>query len=124
MNRWMGRWLIGVAALHTLFALVVFRPQLTEIVGAGVFDSVGQDAMRAAVVWFVLCGATLLLLGLVVDALEKAAIRIPALVGVCLLLLTGLGVVLMPRSGFWLLFPPALFVIYRAVTRGLGGHQP
>ena len=112
-NRWIGKWLIFVALLHTLFALAMFRETLTQILAAGVFDTVGRDPMRAATVWFLLFGAGVLLFGLVVDSLEKADIPLSATVGVCMLLLALLGVILMPRSGFWLLFPPAVFVLVK-----------
>lgn len=108
MNRWIGRWILGVALLHTLFAIVVFKNTLLEIAAAGVFNSVGQDPMRGAVVWFVLFGAVIALLGFTVDALEKAQITLPASVVIGMLLLALLGVVLMPESGFWLLFVPGL----------------
>ena len=113
MNRWIGRWLIAVAVLHTLFALVVFKAPLAQIVEAGVFDTVGRDPLRGAVVWFVLFGAMSLLLGLAIDAMEKAKLRLPSAIGICLLLLAIIGVVLMPSSGFWLLFPPALYTVLK-----------
>lgn len=117
MNRWIGRWLIAVSALHTLFALVVFQSPLADIWKAGVFDAVGRDPARGAVVWFVLFGAAVLLFGLAVDVLEKAKIQLPVVIGLCLLLLAVIGVCLMPRSGFWLLFPPAVFALFRALAR-------
>lgn len=117
MNRWIGRWLIAVSALHTLFALVVFQSPLADIWKAGGFDAVGRDPARGAVVWFVLFGAAVLLFGLAVDVLEKAKIQLPVAIGLCLLLLAMIGVCLMPRSGFWLLFPPAMFALSRALAR-------
>lgn len=31
MKRWIGRWVMGVAAVHTAFALVVFAPVLRAL---------------------------------------------------------------------------------------------
>lgn len=62
-NRWKGRWMLAVALLHTLYAAVVFPPQLQEIVRRGVFNSVQKDPAVGAVVWFVLFGVLFALLG-------------------------------------------------------------
>eukprot|EP01036_Dinobryon_divergens_P048022 gene48022-64440_t len=42
---WKGLWLLVVAAIHTVFAVVEFRPLLEEILQRGVIDSVGTDPM-------------------------------------------------------------------------------
>ena len=42
---WKGLWLVAVAAVHTVFAAIVFYPQWQEIARRGVFDSVGTDPM-------------------------------------------------------------------------------
>jgi hypothetical protein len=110
----MGRWLMVVAVLHTAFGLVVFRAQWAQLLEAGLFDGVAGDVARGKAVWFVLFGIALLLVGLVVDALEKLAAPMPAAVGAGLLLLALVGVLLMPGSGFWLVFPPAIAALARA----------
>ena len=68
---WKGGWLLTVAAIHTVFAAVVFLPQLEEIVRRGVIDSVGTDPMVGAVAWFVLFGVVLALLGWAVLLVER-----------------------------------------------------
>ncbi|MDP3229687.1 MAG: DUF6463 family protein [Acidovorax sp.] len=113
---WKGLWLLGVAAVHTVFGVVVFQPQLQEIAQRGVFDSVGTDPMRGAVTWFVLFGALFALLGWAVLLVERHAALAPVplrALGAGLLALTALGIVLMPASGFWLVLPPALALCLR-----------
>jgi hypothetical protein len=108
---WKGLWLLGVAVVHTVFAVVVFQPQMREIVERGVFDSVGTDPMRGAVSWFVLFGGLFALLGWAVMLVERQAALAPVplrALGAGLLALALLGIVLMPASGFWLVLPPAL----------------
>ena len=113
MKRWMGLWLMTVAILHTLFGLVTFRAQWAQLLSAGLFDAVAGDVARGKAVWFVLCGIALLLFGLAVDALEKVAAPMPAAVGAGMLALTLVGILLMPASGFWLLFPPAIAALVK-----------
>lgn len=103
---WMGRWLLAVAALHTLFGLLVFAGPLQQLLHLGVFDAVGADPLLGAVTWFLLFGAPLALLGQALSLLERrveAASLRP--LGWGLLALSLLGIVLMPASGFWLLLP-------------------
>ena len=108
---WKGLWLLAVAAIHTVFAVVVFLPQLEEILRRGVIDSVGADPMVGAVAWFVLFGAVLALLGLAVLLVERHTAAAPfslRSLGLGVLALALLGIALMPASGFWLVLPPAL----------------
>ena len=120
MKHWIGRWLIGVAIIHTLFAVVAFGKVLLSVVQRGVFNTVGTDPMVGAVVWFVLFGAVLFICGLAVSALERSSPNpLPKSLGWCLLALATLGVILMPASGFWLAFPPAIAVLARKSTAPL-----
>jgi hypothetical protein len=105
---WIGRWLILVAILHTLFAVVVFGKIFLELMQRGVFNTVGQDPMTAAAVWFLLFGAVLALMGMAIHALEQNSNFTSArAIGAGTLLLTTLGIALMPASGFWLALPAA-----------------
>jgi Family of unknown function (DUF6463) len=113
MAHWIGRWLIGVSILHTLFAIVVFHKTLLLIVQRGVFNVVGTDPMIAAVVWFVLCGAAMFVGGLAISALERATGTVPKSIGWCLLGYTLIGLTLMPASGFWLILPAAIAVLLK-----------
>lgn len=114
-STWKGMWLLAVAAVHTAFAAIVFLPQWQDIVRRGVFDSVGSDPMRGAVVWFGLFGAALALLGWAIVLLERSPTPPAALrpLGMGVLALALLGIVLMPASGFWLALPPALALCRR-----------
>ena len=112
MKRWVGRWLIGVSVAHTLFGLVAFNKQLISIVQRGVFNTVLGDAITALAAWFILFGAALFICGLAVDAIEqRSPDPIPKSLGWSLLALTVVGVCLMPASGFWLAFPPAIAIL-------------
>lgn len=111
---WIGRWLIAVAMFHTIAGVFMGSDVLTSIFRRGIVDSVGQDAMTGAFVWFFLFGAILALLGMVVHTLEQAdRFKGARALGIWTSLMTLVGVVLMPASGFWLLFPAGIGLMRR-----------
>lgn len=114
MTRWMGRWIIFVSLLHTIFGMVMFWPVIAQIALAGVFNAVGTDPMRGAVAWFLLAGFFMATIGLAVDALERTG-QHQALrnAGITMLLTALLGIVLFPASGFWLTLPSSIAMIVR-----------
>jgi hypothetical protein len=112
-QQWIGHWISAVAVIHTLFALVVFGHVFVDIIERGVINTVGSDPMTAAAVWFLLFGVALWLLGVAVAGLQRAAQPIPATLGWGLFALCALGVLLMPASGFWLAFPPAIGMLLK-----------
>jgi hypothetical protein len=111
---WVGHWLMAVAALHTGVAFLMLRQPLLTLVERGVFNSVGQDPVAAATAWFLLFGLLLALLALAITPLERLgdAAALTRL-GWGVLLLSVLGVLLMPASGFWLALPAAWTLIRR-----------
>ncbi len=123
MRRFAGRWLLGVSAVHTAFALVTFRSTLTGIVRAGFADAIGDDPMRGAVAWFVLFGGVLAVAGLAIDALEARDAPLRA-VGLATLALVALGVVWMPVSGFWLALPAVVLMLRRRPGPSVGAGAP
>ena len=124
MKQWVGRWLIGVSAIHTVFAVAVFGEVLASIAKRGVFNTVGTDPMTGAVVWFVLFGAMLFVCGLAVAALEKSSSnQLPKSIGWSLLAMGIIGVTLMPASGFWLIFPPAIAVLVKKANAQLAATE-
>jgi len=111
---WIGHWLMAVALLHTLVSALLFGPTLQAMWRQGLFKTVGGDALRGAVSWFVLFGFLLALLALAITALERQqqnqALR---RLGWGTLTLTVLGLLLMPFSGFWLALPAALALMLK-----------
>ena len=105
-RHWIGHWLMLVAAIHTVFGLIVFHADLLAMARLGFFDTVGQDPRRAGVAFFMLFGFLLAVLAQATTALERSdqhALLRP--MGWSLLLLCALALLLMPASGFWLVGP-------------------
>ncbi|MGB4116785.1 MAG: DUF6463 family protein [Polaromonas sp.] len=112
-RHWIGHWMMLVAAIHTVFGLVVFNADLWAMLRLGFFDTVAQDSRRAAVVFFMLFGFLLAVLAHATTALERTGQRAPLRrMGWSLLLLCVVAVLLMPSSGFWLM-GPALWAMLR-----------
>lgn len=129
MKRWIGRWLVLVAGLHTVYAGVAFHATLRDMAQRGWWDVVGRDPQVAAVTWFVLFGGVLALVGMLLATLERVvsddgASAVPPVVGWGLLALALVGVVLMPTSGFWLVLPPAVVLIRRSGCAGGVARAP
>jgi Family of unknown function (DUF6463) len=113
MTHWIGRWLMGVAILHSAIAIAVYHKTVVSVWQAGVFNTVVGDPVIGAVVWSLLFGCVAFIGGLALSALESASIPVPKTVGSCSLALAIIGVVLVPVSGFWLLLPVAFTVLTR-----------
>jgi Family of unknown function (DUF6463) len=114
MKYWIGKWIVAVSIIHTIFAFVVFPEVISQIFRDGVYDSIGVDPLRGAAVWFLLFGFVLFALGLATNIIEELSNGdVPAPIGFSLLFVIFSGVVLMPISGFWLALPPALTIIYK-----------
>lgn len=112
MKRWIGRWLIGISIFHTVVAALIFGKDLVAVARRGEFHTIGTDPTAGAAIWFLLFGVLLFLCGLAIDALEQASPRpLPKTIGWALLALGLMGVIIMPLSGFWLAFPPAIAII-------------
>lgn len=89
---------------------------LADLWRAGVIGQAEADPLRIAMVWFLMFGFLLILLGMALQRLELSGGKLSrdlawGLGGLC-----ALGVLLMPLSGFWLGFVPA-WQIWRRSSR-------
>ena len=117
MNSWISKWIMFVAVGHTAVAIMFFGNTYGEIIQSGLYNAVNSEKIGLAV-WFLLFGFLLFIFGMLLAVIEKNdSSHIPKPIGGALLLLTTLGVVLMPVSGFWLVFPVAFAKIGRASCR-------
>lgn len=124
MRRLCGPLLVATGVLHLLVGLVSYAGPLGAIVRDGLFNAVVPNPAapafdRDAAFWFMFFGVMLLLLGGLVHWAQARTGTLPAFLGWSLLGIGAVGVILMPASGFWLVFPQAVVVI--AVARR--GHS-
>lgn len=107
MKYWKGKWIMSVAVLHTVFSLFYFSAPYQEVLNLGIINSVKTPEIGLAV-WFFIFGIILFISGQLILTIEKNHQPVPFTVGLGLLILAVLGAVLMPVSGFWLVFPPVI----------------
>ncbi|MGB8932282.1 MAG: DUF6463 family protein [Anaeromyxobacteraceae bacterium] len=111
--RWIGRAVLGVAAVHTLFGAAVFRGTVSAMAREGFVATITDQADRGAVFWFFYTGFALAILGGWMHECEAEERRFPTYLVAGLAALTGAGLLIMPASGFWLLIPPVGGAIVR-----------
>ncbi len=116
MKNWIGKSIIIIGIIHSVFGLVMFRSTLSEIINEGVFNTVNGQIMREFTFWFIVFGFLAIILGCLVDWCESQEIKIPNFLGWGLLVLTLLIVVIMPISGGWLFFIPSIGLILRVFS--------
>jgi len=109
---------MAVGTLHLLAGPVFYPQPLAAIVQDGFFNAVNLNPAqfdREAAFWWTEFGVMLLLLGGLVHWAQAKTGTLPAFLGWSLMAIGAVGVILMPISGFWLVFPQAVLVF--AVAR-------
>ena len=128
MSRIHGRLLIVTGIIHTLAALIpgIFGAQFLQFSKVYFFSiSPGLAAFPLfggfinyetfAAFWFFYCGPLLILYGQVIDILEKFHVGINLNVSIPFLIVTLIGVYMIPFSGMtFLLLPQAFYMIYKS----------
>lgn len=113
MKHWIGIWLMATASIHLGSVVFGHSAVFLRVVERGIFNTVEGDPVVGAFVWSLLFGAVAFIGGLAVSALERSSGVIPKSLGWSLLALACVGAVLVPVSGFWLIFPPAIAVLLK-----------
>ncbi len=112
-NRWFGRAILFIAALHTVGAVLIFGPVWSDVLADGLAGTIllFGDSARMSAFWFLFAGLFLGFVGGLIDWIESRELPVPAAVGWALALLTAAGIAMMPVSGFWMLLVPAVGMI-------------
>lgn len=119
----------AVALGHGTWGAIAYRDELREILRAGVADTVGDGIFqrahargpRAAAFWFMMITPLLGMSGYLVERADRAGDgRALQMTGRAIGAVGALGVAVMPRSGFPLTVPLAVWLERRgrALTRG------
>lgn len=118
MTKWIGRLLMAGGLIHVVSAIAIYPRVIGEIVSRGIFDTVPGNPEVGVFVWSVFFGCVAFIGGIAVNAREHAQVAIPQSIAWSLLVLGMIGIVLVPLSGFWLLFPAVIGILrHRSATR-------
>jgi hypothetical protein len=110
---WIGKWLFAVGVIHLSFGLAFMHETLALLWSERLWNTVNGQPPREAVFWFLCTGVVLLIVGVLVNQVEREVLRIPRFVTWSFAGLVVVGVVVMPISGIWLLIPPVLGMLVR-----------
>jgi len=113
MVAWIGKWLFAVGVIHLSFGIFFMHTTLAVLWSEGLLNTVNGQPPREAVFWFLCTGIMMLIVGVLVDQAERQRLAIPRFVTWSFVVLTVIGVVVMPISGIWLLIPPAAGMVTR-----------
>ena len=105
--------LAAVAVLHTGLGLVTGWDVIKAGVAEGLVGVWAAPAERSATYWFLVTGASLMVLSTAVAELERRDPALPLPVTGGLAALTAAGVATMPVSGFWTLTVPLAIAVVR-----------
>ena len=119
-----GKLLIAVGLLHTVYGAWMGYSLFSRIGAAAFSTEAGRQVVtalgRQLVFWFLISGFFMLLLGHFCMWFERVHSRpVPQLVGLELLMLSVIGIVVMPASGFWLVLAVAVYMIVSSRRRSI-----
>lgn len=109
---WMMEW---TSYLHNVVGLILFWKPLSEMVRAGVWNSIDHSFDRRAAFWFLFCGVLLWIIGRMMHWITKEkGIAIPRFVGWHLLIWSVVGIIILPISGFWLVILQGIYLLQKS----------
>jgi hypothetical protein len=111
--KYSGILLVATGILHSIVAILFGKDDLWAIFQDGLLDAVGEDVPREFAFWFLICGIFVVFLGQILHYYIKKEQRpAPLFLGYNILVLSVIGCVIVPVSGFWLFIPQALIIIF------------
>lgn len=103
---------VGVTGLiHLGFGVLSFPGPLRAMASEGLLGAIGGDVERNLAWWFLVAGGFLVITGLTLRWAVRVAGRLPRSLGWGLVVISILGVVLAPASGFWLVLVEGVLLL-------------
>lgn len=115
MYAWIGKAIVFICIVHSIFGFVIFRSEISQIFSEGLVNTVDRQPDREAAFWFLFFGFLGIITGLVIDWCEDTVGALPAFLGWSLFAFAVLFVIIMPKSGAWMLLVPAIGAIWRSL---------
>ncbi len=105
MKKYLSEFIFGTALLHTVVGLLLGWEQIRAIASGGFFNAIDPHFDRMAIFWFLSYGFLLCVIGGIVRVMQQSAVPLPSWLSWVFWAMAIPSVILMPVSGFWLLFP-------------------
>ncbi len=114
MKNWIGKSLFGIGILHTLVGVLLLTPLVgEELLADGLFNTINGQPKREAFLWFLTSGFFMLIVGGLINSIEKNRGNIPTFLGWSLLATALFVIFFSPLSGAWLILIPATALILK-----------
>jgi hypothetical protein len=120
MLRVAGYWWIIVSMIHGGVGAIVYLDQWQAIAQDGWFNAVVPDPFapmfeRDAAFWFMFLTPFMFLMGQLCLWGDRKQLTFPIAIGGTLLVTVIMGLFLLPISGFWLVLPPVVMMVWSGV---------
>lgn len=102
VRRYTGELTIATGTLHTLVGLAYYADEVSGFFRDGILASVTEGTSGEIAFWFLLMGAFLILSGVMARSYQRQTGTLPMSFGWIMLVVSAIGAVMMPASGFWL----------------------
>jgi Family of unknown function (DUF6463) len=116
MRVWIGKSVVAIGIVHCVVGLVVYRSVILEVLGARLVNTVSLtgDPARAEAFWFLLTGIAMMIVGGMIDGVERLGQPVPPATRWGFAAVVFVGAVMMPVAGFWLGIVPVVGMIRRS----------
>jgi hypothetical protein len=113
MRVWIGKSVVAIGIVHCVVGLIVYRSVFLEILGARLVNTVSLtgDLARAEAFWFLLTGVAMMIVGGMIDRMERLGQPLPPATRWGFAAVVFVGAVTMPVAGFWLGIVPVVGMI-------------
>ena len=115
MRIWIGKYIAVVGVLHCALGVVVFSGTFADLFRDGFFNTINGEPELEFPFWFVVVGVFWVVLGVLIDSVEKAGQAIPRFVGWAVFGSAVVGAAIMPLSGWWLFLIPGVALVRKKV---------
>ena len=108
MKIWIGKSLIIIGLIHTVFGCIVYKGVISKLANEMLFNTINRLPERLSAFWFLFSGFTLIIIGGLINWAERKQLELPLFLKWSFLSLTLIGCFIMPASGLWLMFVPTV----------------
>lgn len=111
--KYSGIFMILTAIIHNIVGFVMGWSVLQDIVKDGFVNTVNEQMDRNAIFWFLFSGFIMLLVGMMMQNMIRENQKpVPNYIAYYLLVISVIGCIMMPASGFWIVLPQCAIIIF------------